>query len=394
MRLIDEIIADAPTMTALRRDLHRHPELAFREARTAALVADLLESYGLEVHRGVGGSGVVGVLRNGEGRCIGLRADMDALPILEANAFGHASAAPGAMHACGHDGHTAMLLAAAKCLASRRAAPGTIVFLFQPGEESGHGARRMIEDGVLHRFPIEAVFAAHNWPGLAAGAFAVNDGPMMASCIEFTITVTGKGGHAAMPQQCLDPIPAACHLALAMQTIVSRTLAPRDEAVVTIATIQAGDAFHVIPNTAVLKGTVRTFSEAVTQTIERRLHELAAGAAASFGVGVAIEFVRKCAPTVNHKAEADFVRDALTEAFGPDAVEPFAPAMTAEDFAFFLEAAPGAYFMIGNGDGKHRAAGHGDGPCTLHNPSYDFNDDVLPLGATAWVRLAEAWLKR
>lgn len=387
------ILADAAEMAAVRRDIHAHPELAFAEARTADLVAGLLEGWGIPVVRGVGGTGVVGVLSKGRSsRAVGLRADMDALPVAEDNDFAHASRTPATMHACGHDGHTAMLLAAARHLHRAGNFDGTVYLVFQPGEESGRGALRMIEDGLFERFPMEAIFGAHNWPNLPVGSFAVLPGPMMASCNEFIIEVTGRGGHAAMPDLSIDPVQPACQIALALQTIVSRNVAPNEAAVVSVTVLEAGGPLHVIPNTAALKGTVRTFSEATTTMIEARLRGIAEGISTAHGATGTVGFVRNCAPTVNHAAEAGFVARVLAEIGGPEAVRPFAPSMAAEDFSFMLQAKAGCYFMIGNGDGDHRGTAGGPGPCVLHNPSYDFNDDLIPIGAQAWSAIAEAWL--
>ncbi len=388
------IRAEAPAMVKVRRDLHAHPELGFEVQRTAGIVADLLQRWGITTVTGVGGSGVVGVLRKGASpRAIGLRADMDALPIEEDNTFAHASRIAGRMHACGHDGHTVMLLAAAKHLAAHAVFDGTVYLVFQPAEERGTGALRMIEDGLFERFPMEAMFGAHNWPNLPVGSFAVAPGPMMASCNEFVIEITGKGGHAAMPDLSIDPIQPACQIATALQTIVARNLPPSEAAVLSVTVMQAGEAIHVIPNGAIIKGTVRTYSTATTRFMEQRIRAISAGVGAAFGVTVQVQFEVKCAPTVNDPGEAAFVRNALESLAGANAVETFTPSAAAEDFSFMLEAKRGCYFMIGNGEGAHRPGGHGHGPCVLHNPSYDFNDDLIPIGAQAWVHLVERRLK-
>ncbi|MCK6425692.1 MAG: M20 family metallopeptidase [Burkholderiaceae bacterium] len=395
MTALPSIAADAPLLTAIRRDLHAHPELCFQELRTAELVAQRLTEWGIEVHRGLGRTGVVGVIRHGSSpRAIGLRADMDALPMTEHNRFAHASRHPGRMHACGHDGHTAMLLAAAKHLAAQRDFDGSVYLVFQPAEEGGGGAREMIADGLFERFPMEAIFGMHNWPGMAAGQFAICSGPIMASSNEFRITIRGKGSHAALPHNGIDPVPVACQMVQAFQTIVTRNKKPTDAAVLSVTMIHTGEATNVVPDFAEIQGTVRTFTLPVLDLVEQRMREIAQHTAAAFGAEVDFEFHRNYPPTINHPAEAEFVRGVMTELVGADHTLAFEPTMGAEDFSYFLQARPGAYFMIGNGDGGHREQGHGLGPCTLHNPNYDFNDALIPLGATLWVRLVERWLAR
>ena len=381
-------------MVALRRDLHAHPELCFEEVRTAQVVAQRLAHWGIPVIRGLAGTGVVGVLRAGtSGRAIGLRADMDALPIQESNTFAHASQHAGRMHACGHDGHTAMLLAAAQHLSAHPDFDGTVYFIFQPAEEGGGGAREMLRAGLLEQCPMEAVFGMHNWPGMPQGHFAVSPGPVMASSNEFKITIHGRGAHAAMPHLGLDPVPVACQLVLAFQTIVSRNVKPVDAAVVSVTMLQAGEATNVIPDSVTLQGTVRTFSLEVLDMVEQRMRDIAQHTAAAYGVRCSFEFDRSYPPTVNAVREAEFARQVLVDMVGESRVLPQEPTMGAEDFAFMLQAVPGCYVFISNGDGDHRAMGHGGGPCMLHNPSYDFNDALIPLGASFWVRLAQAWLK-
>ncbi len=393
MRLIESILADAASIAVLRRDIHAHPELCFEEQRTADLIARTLEGWGIPVHRGLGKTGVVGVVKSGTSpRAVGLRADIDALPMAERNTFAHASRHPGRMHACGHDGHTAMLLAAAKHFASHREFDGTVYLVFQPAEEGGGGAREMIADGLFDRFPMEAIFGTHNWPGLAVGQFALAAGPAYASSNEFKITLQGKGAHGAMPHLALDPVPAACAMVQGFQTIVSRNKAPLDAAVLSVTMIHAGEATNVIPDACVVEGTVRTFTIEVLDLIEARMKAMAEATAAAYGCGCEFEFVRNYPPTVNHAAETSFAREVLAEVVGPENVLDFVPTMGAEDFSYYLQKIPGCYFMIGNGDGSHRVSGHGLGPCLLHNASFDFNDDLIPLGATAWVRIAERWL--
>ncbi|MCL4739398.1 MAG: amidohydrolase [Burkholderiaceae bacterium] len=393
MKLIESILADAPSIAAMRRDIHAHPELCFEEERTSELIARALADWGIEVHRGLGKTGVVGIVRGGSSaRAVGLRADIDALPMTEHNRFAHASRHPGRMHACGHDGHTAMLLAAAKHLAANRRFDGSVVLVFQPAEEGGGGAREMIADGLFERFPMEAIFGAHNWPGMAVGQFALAPGPVFASSNDFQITLSGKGAHGAMPNLGIDPVPAACQMVQAFQTIVTRNKRPLDTAVISVTMIHAGEATNVIPDTCTLGGTARTFTTEVLDLVERRMKAVAEATAAAFECGVEFQFRRNYPPTINHAAETDFARELLAEVVGAGNVLPFEPTMGAEDFSYYLQHKPGCYFLIGNGDGSHRAGGHGLGPCMLHNPSYDFNDDLIPLGATAWVRLAEKWL--
>ena len=287
-----------------------------------------------------------------------------------------------------------MLLAAAQHLSQQRQFDGTVYLVFQPAEEGGGGAREMIEDGLFERFPMDAIFGMHNWPGMAAGQFAVCNGPTMASSNEFRITITGKGSHAALPHNGIDPVPVACQMVQAFQTIVTRNKKPTDAAVISVTMIHTGEATNVVPDFAEIQGTVRTFTLPVLDLIERRMREIAQHTAAAFGAEVAFEFHRNYPPTINHRAEAEFVRGVMTELVGADNALEFEPTMGAEDFSFFLQHKPGAYFVIGNGDGAHREQGHGLGPCTLHNPNYDFNDALIPLGATLWVRLAERWLAR
>jgi hippurate hydrolase len=393
MKVIDSIVTQAASIAALRRDIHAHPELCFEEVRTADLVAKKLTEWGIPVERGLGGTGVVGILRKGTSdRAIGLRADMDALPMQEFNTFAHASRHDGKMHACGHDGHTAMLLAAAQYLAAQQHFDGTVYLIFQPAEEGGGGAREMIRDGLFDKFPMQAVFGMHNWPGMPAGSFAVSEGPVMASSNEFKITIRGKGGHAALPHNAIDPVPVACQMVQAFQTIISRNKKPIDAGVVSVTMIHAGEATNVIPDRCELQGTVRTFTIEVLDLIEQRMREIAEHTCAAYGVHCEFEFERNYPPTINAAHEAEFARRVMAGIVGEDQVLKQEPTMGAEDFAYMLQAKPGAYCFIGNGDGGHREMGHGGGPCMLHNPSYDFNDELIPLGATYWVRLVEAWL--
>jgi amidohydrolase len=394
MNIIDSIVTQAAAMATIRRDIHAHPELCFQEVRTADVVAHKLTEWGIPIHRGLGTTGVVGIIKNGtSGRAIGLRADMDALPMQEFNTFSHASQHPGKMHACGHDGHTAMLLGAAQHFAQSRNFDGTVYLIFQPAEEGGGGAREMIKDGLFEQFPMEAVFGMHNWPGSEVGKFAVSPGPVMASSNEFRITIHGKGGHAALPHNGLDPVPVACQMVQAFQTIISRNKKPIDAGVISVTMIHAGEATNVIPDSCELRGTVRTFSIEVLDLIERRMRQIAEHTCAAFDMTCEFEFVRNYPPTINSVREAEFARRVMASVVGEDNVQVQEPTMGAEDFSFMLQAKPGCYSFIANGDGAHREMGHGGGPCMLHNPSYDFNDDLIPLGATYWVRLAEEWFK-
>lgn len=398
MKPIDAIIARHAELTAIRRDFHAHPELAFEEHRTSDVVAQKLQEWGIEVHRGLAGTGVVGVIRGAltdastAGRMVGLRADMDALPMQETNAFAHASTIPGRMHACGHDGHTTMLLGAAQELAQSRDFAGSVVVIFQPAEEFGGGAQVMLQQGLQEQFPMEAVFGMHNMPGIAAGTFALSPGPVLASNSEFKIRIQGKGGHAAMPHLAVDPIWVAGQLIPALQGVVSRNKAPLEAAVVSITTIHAGDTFNVIPGECLMSGTVRAYTKDTLDLVERRMGEVVAGIGLANGAQCSLEFNRIYPSTINHPRETAFARGVLAQMLPPEQLIDQAPIMAAEDFAFMLEKIPGCYAFIGNGDGQHREAGHGQGPCFVHNASYDFNDAILPLGASYLVHVARQWL--
>jgi len=395
MNILDSIVTQAASIAAVRRDIHAHPELCFEEVRTADVIAAKLSEWGIPIHRGMGKTGVVGIVKSGtSGRAVGLRADMDALPMQEFNTFGHASRNAGKMHACGHDGHVAMLLAAAQHLAKHRQFDGTVYLIFQPAEEGGGGAREMISDGLFEKFPMEAVFGMHNWPGDTVGQFAVSPGPVMASSNEFKITIRGRGSHAALPHNGIDPVPIACQMVQAFQTIISRNKKPIDAGVISVTMIHAGEATNVVPDFCELQGTVRTFTIEVLDLIEERMKKVAEHVCAAHDATCEFEFVRNYPPTINSAAEAEFARKVMASIVGEANVAVQEPTMGAEDFAYMLQARPGAYCFIANGDGSHREMGHGGGPCMLHNPSYDFNDDLIPLGATYWVRLAEAWLAR
>ncbi|MDR2851861.1 MAG: amidohydrolase [Burkholderiaceae bacterium] len=393
MERIESLLDHADEMAAIRHDLHAHPELSFQEQRTAALVAGKLTEWGIPIHRGLGQTGLVGIVKNGHSaRAVGLRADMDALPITELNTFAHASLDPGKMHACGHDGHTTMLLAAAQHLARQRNFDGTVYLIFQPAEEGGGGAHKMIEDGLFDRFAMDAVFAMHNWPGMKTGQFAVSPGPVMGSSNDFEIVIHGQGGHAALPHTGADPLLAGCAMVQAFQGILSRNKNPVEPGVLSVTMFHAGDKNNIVPDEACIAGTVRTFSIELLDLIEQRMREIAEHTCAAHGVRCTFDFNRNYPPTINHAAQADFMRQVMTETFGAENVLTQTPAMTAEDFSFMLQAKPGAYAFIGNGDGAHRTLPHGAGPCLLHNASYDFNDELITLGATLWVRLAERFL--
>ncbi len=396
MKLIDSIATQAAALAAVRRDIHAHPELCFEEVRTADVIAAKLTEWGIPIHRGLGQTGVVGIVHGRDGgacgRAVGLRADIDALPMQEFNTFAHASKHVGKMHACGHDGHTAMLLAAAKYFSRHRDFDGTVYLIFQPAEEGGGGAREMIKDGLFEQFPMQAVFGMHNWPGMPVGTFAVSAGPVMASSNEFKITIRGKGAHGAMPHLGIDPVPVACQMVQAFQTIISRNKKPIEAGVISVTMIHTGEATNVVPDSCEMQGTVRTFTIELLDMIERRMRQVAEHTCAAFEATCEFEFVRNYPPTINSPAEAEFARRVMAGIVGEDKVLAQEPTMGAEDFAFMLQAKPGAYCFIGNGEGDHRAIGHGGGPCMLHNPSYDFNDALIPIGATYWVQLVQQWL--
>ncbi len=396
MKLIEPIIQFHAELKEIRRTIHANPELSYEEVQTAELVAQKLTEWGIPVIRGLGGTGVVGVIKNGTStRSVGLRADMDALPLQEHNTFAHKSKNDGKMHACGHDGHTTMLLGAAHYLAKHRNFDGTVYVIFQPAEEGAGGAKAMMDDGLFAQCPMEAVFGMHNWPGAPAGRIGVVSGPMMASSNEFELTIKGKGSHAAQPHMSVDPIMVAVQIAQSWQTIVSRNTSPIDSAVLSITQIHSGSATNIVPDSASMIGTVRTFTIPVLDMIERRMAEIAEHTAAAFNATVEFQFKRNYPPLINHAIETEFAIGVMKEVVGDSGVlTNVEPTMGSEDFAFMLLEKPGCYVFIGNGDGTHRDIGHGLGPCNLHNPSYDFNDDLLPIGASYWVTLAERFLAR
>ena len=386
MPLVEKIDSQRDELARWRRDLHAHPELGFEERRTADFVAEKLREFGIQVHDGIGGTGVVGVLRVGnETRSIGLRADMDALPIVEENTFAHRSRHDGVMHACGHDGHTTMLLGAARHLAETRNFRGTVNFIFQPAEEGIGGAQAMIEDGLFRDFPCDSIFAMHNAPGMPVGGFGVKEGVVAAAGAFFDIDIQGVGAHGAHPDHGVDPIVVGAQLVTALQSIVSRSLRPSVAAVVSVTQFHSGDAYNVIPGTARLSGTVRTFTTAVMARVEARMTELAHSVAAAYGAEAKVDFRAIFHPVVNDAAAADVAAGVCAELVGEERVRrDLAPGTGSEDFSFMLEEVPGCYLLIGNGDGAHSRP--------VHNPGYDFNDDALALGASFFTRVVEKQL--
>ena len=386
MNIIPEIAANRDKLIALRRDIHAHPELAYEEERTANLVAECLTEWGLEVHRGLATTGVVGTLSTGDGPAIGLRADMDALPLQETNVFSHRSRYDGKMHACGHDGHTAMLLGAARFLAESEEFAGTIRFIFQPAEEAAGGAKVMMDDGLFKLFPVEAVFGMHNWPGLDVGRFAMRSGAMMASLDCFDIVIEGRGAHGALPHQGVDPVHAAAQVVTALQSIVSRNIDPLHAVVISVTRIHGGDAYNIIPDQVSLGGGIRCFDREVRELLKVRIAEVVEGVCTGLGARGAVDFVSGYPAVVNHPAAVGLAADVAAAIVGTENVDAQSdPVLFSEDFAYMLEAKPGCNVLIGNGAG--------DGTCMIHNPGYDFNDDVVTLGATYWVKLAQAFLR-
>jgi len=388
--LIDTLQSSADEFTQVRRDIHQHPEMGFEEFRTSDLVAERLTQYGYSVTRGLGGTGVVGQLRRGTGqRSVGLRADMDALPIVEATGLPYTSCNHGVMHACGHDGHTAMLLAAAKHIAEKGQFNGTLNLIFQPAEEGQGGAKKMMEDGLFTQFPCDAIFAMHNMPGTPQGHLHLRDGAAMASSDYVGITLHGTGGHGAMPHLAADPVVAASSIVMALQSVVSRNVDPLKTAVITVGSFHAGKANNVIPQTAELQLSVRALDPAVRNTLERRIIELVNAQATSYGVKADIDYRRGYPVLVNTTAETEFARQVALELVGESRVNPQTAALPgSEDFAFMLQEVPGSYLFIGNGAGE----GAGHGACMVHNPGYDFNDANVAVGAAYWALLAERFL--
>jgi amidohydrolase len=377
---LDTIRTFQSELTAIRQDLHRHPELGLEVPRTAGIVAGLLRSWGIEVHQGVGGHGVVGVLRQGNGPgSVGLRCDMDALPILEATGLSYSSSTPGRMHACGHDGHTAMLLGTARYLATTRAFTGTVNLIFQPGEEGAGGALAMLADGLFERFPCDRIFGMHNRPGSAVGTFAITNGPAMAGGAFFDITISGKGAHGARPEASIDPVYAACQIGTALQSIVARNLPPFAMGVISVTQIHAGDAYNVIPDTAIMRGTARAMSRETLDTLEAAIRRVVAGIAAALGATATVDYRLIFAPLINQNAETQAIADAAADLVGEAHVDrDKCPASGSEDFSFMMERVPGGYINLGNGDSA-----------AIHNSRYNFNDAAIPFGAAVFARVVE-----
>ncbi len=385
MPIINRVAEFHEQMKEWRHDIHAHPEIAFEENRTSDIVARELESFGIEVHRGLAKTGVVGVLKNGDGPSIGLRADMDALPIHEANEFEHRSKHDGKMHACGHDGHTSMLLGAARYLSETRQFKGTINFIFQPAEEGEGGARVMIEEGLFDKFPCESVYGVHNMPGKDTGTFHLRSGPLMAAYDTFQIIVRGRGCHAAMPHQGVDPIVVASQIVTALQTITSRNMDPIESAVISVTQIHGGDTNNVIPDGVFMEGTTRSFRPEIRDWLEPSMRRVVDGVATALGAEIEFDYLRRYPSTINHVSETAIAAKIAAEVAGDSRVTTDTPpVMGGEDFAFMLEKVPGCYLFIGNGDGE--------GACMVHNPNYDFNDEILPVGATYFSRLVETVL--
>ena len=382
MEIHDSVQKRHEEMTNWRRELHSRPELAFQEKWTSDFVAEKLESFGLPIHRGLAGTGVVATLKNGEGPSIGPRADMDALPLLEKNQFGHRSQNEGKMHACGHDGHTTMLLGAASVLAESPSFRGTVHFIFQPAEEGGGGGNVMVKEGLFKKFPVDAVYGMHNWPGMEPGEIGVHNGPVLAANDAFDLEIQGKGGHAAMPDLCIDPILAASQVVSALQSVVSRGINPVDSAVVTVTQIHAGDAYNVIPDSVKLCGSIRTFKKEVREKVISSMESVVKGVASGLGASAELRIKQGYPATINTAQEAQKAASAAARVVGETKVILDAdPSTGSEDFAYMLQARPGCYIWLGNGNR--------DGGCMLHNPHYDFNDEILPIGTSYWVSLVE-----
>ena len=388
MDVIKEIENFHEEITEWRRDIHKHPELKFEETRTSDFVATKLKEFGIDFHRGFAKTGVVGKICNGSGPSIGLRADMDALPIKENNSFQHASINSGKMHACGHDGHTAMLLGAAKHLARTKNFKGTVNFIFQPAEEGGGGGEIMVKEGLFEKFPMDSVYGLHNWPSMAAGVFGVGAGPIMAAADLFDLTINGKGGHAAMPDQCIDPIFIASQVVSAIQSISSRQTHPLDSVVISITQISAGDTYNIIPDSVKMHGTVRSFLPETQNKTRLSMLKISEGICNSFGASCEFNYIKGYPATVNTTTETEISKKVIIDLLGKERIilNP-TPSMGSEDFSYMLQARPGCYVWLGVGKENEK-----EGGCMLHSSTYDFNDEVLPVGASYWVKLVESEL--
>ncbi len=395
MSILEKLQSSKDEFIAIRRYFHQHPELSNEEYQTAAKIAELLSSWGIEVHTGIGKTGVVGVLKAGNSsHCIALRADMDALAIPEANTFAHASKNPGVMHACGHDGHITTVLMAAHYLAQTKNFDGTVLFVFQPAEENGKGARAMMADGLMERFAPECCIGCHNWPETPKMTIGINHAEMMASNNRFTIEINGKGSHGAMPNLSVDPIFVANQIYTAIQGIISRNKAANEIASLSVCQMHAGDAYNVVPDTAFMEGSFRTFSDALTDKIAERLQCIAENTAAAHEAKATFSFDKVISPTINDAKMAQVVIDAAKALHGEAVIYKQPAVMPSEDFCIYAQKIPSAFFFVGVGtDGNHREAGHGPGPCLLHNPSYDFNDNALILGASVFAKVVEDYLQ-
>ncbi len=393
MTLSNRLKELTPEFTAIRRDFHRHPEVGHCEWETSRKIRQYLLSWGFDVYSEIASTGVVARLKKGSSeKCISIRADMDALPIAEANRFAHASSVENTMHACGHDGHMAMALMAAKYLAETQHFNGTVQFIFQPCEEQDGGASDMVKEGLFERFPTDCIIACHNWPEIPAGKIGINFETIMAGCNAFKITIKGRRAHGAMPDESVDPLFTGIQIVNGLQGIMTRMKRPLDPAVMSICKIQCGETYNVISDKAEIEGTVRTFSDNVTDLIEMKMLQIATQVGAAFGAEVKVDFIRQVPPVNNSVQYVRAIKEAALEVLGNESVCLQPPVMPSEDFGVFLRHCPGALFFIGNGCGEHREPGHGPGPCALHNPSYDFNDSILPIGASVFIKTVQNYL--
>lgn len=392
MKILPSLLKHAAEDAALRRDIHAHPELGFDEHRTAKLVAERLRSWGIETHTGIGGTGVVGVIKKGQSqRSIALRADMDALPITEQNHFEHASRHPGKMHACGHDGHTATLLAAARVLSQETQFDGTVVLIFQPAEETVSGAKAMIEDGLFERFPIDVIYGFHNRPAIELGHFDYKPGTACAATVSFKLVLQGRGAHAAVPDTAINPLPAGCQLVQAFESIMANNKRPIDAGIISVTMFNSGEAINAIPAQCVIQGSVRCVTDDVLNTLQTRMNTVIEHTAAAYGLKPSLHWINYCPGIRNNGPALEVAHAVMLDLAGKDKIHLREFSLGCEDFGYYLQHKPGAYVTLGTGT-THRDEGHGDGPCSLHNASYDFNDALIPIGATYWVHLVEKWL--